>query len=119
MENTPLWVTLLGMVFAFLSGGGGKWILDLFQQKNTNILSKEKQDRDAHLTEVEKIIPYYRDIAEGLRKEAQMVNEHMDKIEQQYLEAREDNARLRVENTMLKERLNLHEKPLANGPASC
>ena len=91
MNDLP-WGAAIATVLAFISGGGGVFILSLLKQKQEEARKNKQQDNDLKLSETEKAFSIYKEIVTSLKSDFSQVAQSYQNLEKQYLETREAKA---------------------------
>jgi predicted RNase H-like nuclease (RuvC/YqgF family) len=106
--NVPIWLTVITTVLGLLGGTFGQRIIDFFstakksrleanKQASDLQISREKDEQKIRLTDSQEAVKLYKDIAETLGKNISIMSAHIDELEKERLQYREDNAILRTE----------------------
>jgi chromosome segregation ATPase len=90
--NEFSWGAILATVLAFLSGGGGVFILSLLRQRQEEARKDKQQTNDLKLSETEKAFAIYKEIVTSLKSDFTQVAQSYQNLEKQYLETREAKA---------------------------
>ncbi len=99
-DGVSIATTVFTGLLAFLGGGGGKWIIDLFRGMKEGSLQEQKQSAELRLTETDKAFTIYKEIVESFKKDMVVLTGQIHTLEHEHLECRETAARQagRIEN---------------------
>ncbi len=95
--NMPMWVTILIALGTLCGGGFGVWLLNIYKAKNQASLDKDKQISEFRISENEQAFKMYRELFESVKKDVLRLTEDINKLEQEHLKCREENASLKSE----------------------
>lgn len=107
--HVPAWVLVVTTVGGLFSGGFGLWVINLYKewkggkqadakvQSETKII-ETKTTSETRLAENEQAFKIYKDLVETLKKNMDSLTIDIRNLENQYLEAKKENAELRADH---------------------
>ncbi len=122
MDNLPIWATVLIALLTTVGGGFGVWLINLYKAKKELKTAEEdaNQNRKIALAEAEEnlkkagtvqAVLFYQDIIQKLKEDIVKFEVKLDKLIQDYLEEREEKAKLKSDNEhLIKENADLRKK---------
>lgn len=106
MESLPNWVAVVLAIGGLLGGAFGTWLITIYQTKHKNKLDENKQGSEIKISENEQAFKIYKDLVDILRQDVKKMTDDMNRLEGDYLKAREENATLRAENKNFQTEIN-------------
>jgi chromosome segregation ATPase len=103
--HVPTWVLVVTTVGGLFSGGFGLWIINLYKewkqgkQADAKVQTETtKTISETRLSENEQAFKIYKDLVETLKKNMDGLTIDIRNLENQYLEAKKENAELRADH---------------------
>lgn len=109
MGDLPTWVTVIIALVTALGGAGiGAWLLNVYNARNKakleaakqegdHTLADKKQSTELRLAENEQAFKIYKELLDRLRDDVSKMTQDMNKLEQEHLHCREENATVKTE----------------------